>query len=408
MPGFVGRRYVRDFEFENQPLRVRVASAEEAVPARFEGDLAAYIAWMIRTGNYEWDVIRFSPRIHDEVAYHLGDLDWARKYLVDFGEVPGFAESHKSFITEDPHYRSQTGGIHPGPYLVGNYYILLYDARFAEEIGIEVKQHAMTGEDLISYLEALQRYNDREGANVAGLYYRATNGVDALFHHLAMSALSRSVDPERAVRHQWLAALDHAFEFFERLSAFRDLVDPSFREDDPSHGWRPVSEHRTLFWIGPTWRAGLWLGLGGARREHLLPAELPALAETDRYVGSYTAAFAVFSHAPARDAAIQLMLHISSARAAEDWVRFSESPTGLRGNLVSPLLAEDPFAAFRRALTARYGGRVRYTPGLGGLLGTAYDPLNPYFERLLVELLRGETDAQAAGLRVRAWIGRGD
>jgi len=74
---------------------------------------------MLSSRNIEWDVIWLDDNIYARVAEELNDTEWGKKHLVDFEAIPGFTETQKRFIIDNPIYRSQTGGMIVSPYIEG-------------------------------------------------------------------------------------------------------------------------------------------------------------------------------------------------------------------------------------------------------------------------------------------------
>jgi ABC-type glycerol-3-phosphate transport system substrate-binding protein len=391
------REVAREFEFLNPEIEVNLKFPQEIFGNRSKALIAKQYADRIRKDNLDWDVIWMDPGIYQLVAQDLGDAEWGKKYLVNFEEVEGFKETQKPFILEDPIYRNQTGGILIGPYIEGFYWALFYNTEVAKRIGIEIKQEGMTFDDLLGYVKKVYEYKQKNNVDIAAFYEaRDAFSLGVLFQSLVTSELKdfRKVK-EEVTSEEKRAALLKTFRAFEELGKYDPLI--------PSHAnnlWFETKhlalEGKVLFQIGGTWMYNTWRQISEDKMKKMIPAELPVFQEVNYYPGGYIPTWAVFKDAPHRDNGIKLLLFWSTPKVAEKWVRYTKSPTGLRGHFSTPEIGVDVFEKFQHRITTKYGKNVLAVSNAGYLLGKENRLLLKDIAEKIIKLLEGRTTAETA------------
>jgi ABC-type glycerol-3-phosphate transport system substrate-binding protein len=388
------REVAKEYAFLHPDVAVNCKFHQE-VGLPNEKTIAAKIAEMIRTGTYEWDIVPVNTGQYRDVAQLLGDPEWGRKYLVDFGAVPGFAETQKPCIVEDPLYRAQFGGMFVGPYIEGFYCMLWYNRDVAERIGIEVRQYGMTVEDFAGYLRAVDDYNRAHGSSIAAIHeakdWRTT---EYLFRHLFCSAVGDlAAVREEVATEAKRAALLKTFEALERFGLSKPLGD---KYDE--HVWfdtrHLVLDGEALFFVNGSWMYSHWMDIDAAKTQRMMPAELPVFQPVDFTIGSFTPQFAVLKNAPNAVAAVELLMFWATPKVAEKWVRYTKAPTGLAGNLSTSDVANDQFERFQHRMNQTYQGRLHFSDDVGFILGEKNELLTAAVNEQVVHLLAGRTTAQ--------------
>ncbi|PIE82007.1 MAG: hypothetical protein CSA11_02520 [Chloroflexi bacterium] len=389
------RDVAQEFAFRNQDIDITLKFSAEIVGERSKVLTAAYIANMIQTGKIEWDIVWMDDQIYQMVGETLKDPNWGEKYLVNIEEVPGFAQSQKSFIIDDPTYRKQTGGILVGPYLEGYYYTLYYNADLAEKIGVKIKAENMTFDDLLGYVQAVDTYNQANGTHIATFYEAADwTSLEILFQNLFKSELGDfETAREEIVSPEKQAALLKTLQAFEQLGQYHPLIE-SHAENDWFMTRNLVLEDKALFYINGTWMYSHWQGIDEDKTFKMIPVELPVFQEVDYYLGGYIPTWAIMKDAPHREAAIKLMMYWSTPEVAEKWVRYTKNPTGIKGNVASAATGADVFDQFQATMAEKYGGNVHYAANAGYIFGTMNSQLRPELEAGLRALLTGQATAQ--------------
>jgi len=184
------REIKSDFELMNPDIDVNLKFPSQIMGLRSKHEEAKLIVNMIKTGNIEWDIIWLDVKSYQYVAEELNDPGWAEKHLVNFEEVPGFKETQKSFIINDPVYKYQTGGIIVGPYIEGYFNVIYYNKNLAEKMGIDIKLDGMTFDDLLGYVKHVYGYNQEHNTNIAAFYEsKDWTTLEMLFQNLVKSEL---------------------------------------------------------------------------------------------------------------------------------------------------------------------------------------------------------------------------
>ena len=396
------REVAREFEFINSDIRVNLVFPQD-VPrmGRNREKLADKIVEMIRRNNFEWDIFWYDARIDRKVAERLGDSEWQKKHLVDFAEVPGFKASHKPFIISDPNYRNDYKGIYPGTFIEGYYYMIWYNADLAKRIGLNIKQFGMTSDDLIGYVKKASEHKKKTNENY-GIFYETGNRTtfETILEMLVKSEIGDINEiKKKETSHAKKRAFFKALEFMERLGQYDPLVnDWATNEWFPTRGY-PL-EDKCLFYLGGTWMYSHWMGIDSTKTQKMIPCELPVVKPTSHYIGGYTVAFGVFKNSPNKDSAVKLMMFLAQPKIAETWIRYTKSPTGVKGHLTSSDIAPDQFERFQAKISRKYGGRIHNAENLAFCLGPKAELQNEYIFDEVSNLLSGKTTAMRAYARI--------
>ena len=289
----------RNFAFLNQETKVNLQFPEQISGTNNKVVVAHLIAEMIKHKQFDWDIVWMDNLIYQFVADELNDPFWGRKHLVDFEEIPGFVQSQKPFITQDPGYRNQTGGILVGPYIEGYYYALYYNRDLAAKMGIQVKPFGMTFEDLLGYVKAADRYNQNTEDKIP-IFFDAYDmpSMEVLFQNLVKSwiddytaATAEQSGPRK------LEAMHKGFQAFEELGKYRPLI-----SSYAANAWFltrdvPLND-KALFYISGTWMYNRWRDIDIAKSSKMIPAELPVFKPVDYCLGGFIPAWAVMKDSP--------------------------------------------------------------------------------------------------------------
>jgi spermidine/putrescine-binding protein len=387
----------RDFSFRNQNTKVNLQFPEQILGTNDKVVVARLIVEMIKQKRFDWDIVWMDNHIYQFVAEELKDPYWGRKHLVNFEEVPGFVQSQKPFIIEDPTYRNQTGGILVGPLIEGYYYALYYNRDLAAKIGIQPKQFGMTFEDLLGYVKATDLYNQSAEEKIP-IFFDAYDlpSMEALFQNLAKSWLADyTLSTEEQSSRQKLEAMYKGFQAFEELGKYRPLI-PSYA----TNAWFltrdvPLND-QVLFYISGTWMYSRWRDIDIAKSTKMVPAELPVFKPVNYGLGGVITTWAVMKDSPNRDAAVRLVMSMSTPRVAEKWVQYTKTPTGVAGDFSKATMGSDVYEIYQRTLSEKYGSRVQYSFNTSYLLGKDNSLLQKDIVDVLWKLLEGKMTADQA------------
>jgi ABC-type glycerol-3-phosphate transport system substrate-binding protein len=392
------REVKTEFEFVNPGTQINLKFPQELMGQRSKRLTGVFIADMIKSGKIDWNVVWMDAKIYREVADALKDPDWGKTHLVDFSTVPGFIETQKPFIIEDPFYRDRTGGILIGPHIEGSYLSLFYNRDVAAKMGLSIKNMDMTFDDLVKYVKAVDEYNRSHGTTIAAFHESSDrSNLGYIFESLFRSEFDdfNEINAEMFTPRKREALLK-TLRAFEQLGHSHPLQ-PSYRTSVWYDTIGAVLNDEALFFANGTWMYSLWRGIDPVKLKKMVPAALPVFQPVNHYLGSFITAFAVMKNAPNRDEAIRLVMQWSSSKVAEKWVRYTKNPTGVRGNVTVAESGADPFEEFGAAVKTRYGDRIRNSDDWGYMLGKENRDLQGQIEEILRKLLAGEIKADAAG-----------
>jgi hypothetical protein len=355
----------KEFEFMHPDVRVNlVFNKDIAGPAvDYKKRTADVIVKMIETGETDWDVVFLDVAIYDMVADALKDPDWVREYVVDFADVPGFMESQKDFIVQDPRYRNKVGGIFTGPFVENYIMSVWFNSKVAEKAGIEVKERGMTFDDFLGYAERLAEYNRTNDSSIPFIKLSSWNRIDFFFESLFKSQFD---DFDSAVEKVFTEEKRRAFletlEAFEELSRHQPVVNRDWKKV-PSNAFKRdyLFNDDALFVMGGTFLYSQFRGLDPEESRKMRPAENPFIKKPNGLIGDYTPVFGVMKNSRNRDLAVELVMSWARPKNAEKWVRYTKNLTGTKGNLSEAISGElgvtnDVYEKFILDMEQKYAG----------------------------------------------------
>ena len=387
----------RNFSFLNQDTKVNLQFPEHIFGTNDKVVVAHLVAEMIKRKQFDWDIVWMDNIIYQFVAEELNDPFWGRKHLVNFEEIPGFAQSQKPFIIEDPSYRNQTGGVLVGPYIEGYYYALYYNRDLAEKMGIQVKPFGMTFEDLLGYVKAASHYNENTKDKIP-IFFDAYDmpSMEVLFQNLVKSWIDDyTATTAEQSSPQKLEAMHKGFQAFEELGKYRPLI-----SSYATNAWFltrdvPLND-KALFYISGTWMYSRWRDIDVAKSSKMIPTELPVFKPVNYCLGGVIPAWAVMKDSPHREAAVRLIMSMSTSKVAERWVQYTKTPTGLAGDVSKATIGSDVYEAYQRTMSEKCGSRVQYSFNAAYLLGKNNTLLQKDIVDVLWKLLEGKMTADQA------------
>ena len=89
-----------------------------------------------------------------------------------------------------------------------------------------------------------------------------------------------------------------------------------------------------------------------------IPCEYPVFKPSCAYIGGYNANWAILKNSPHKDEAIKLMMYWCKPFVAEKWVRYSKSPSGVKGNLTTSSFGFDPWETYSYKMEEKYKGNL--------------------------------------------------
>lgn len=401
------REVAKEFSTRNPDIDLNLNFPQNILGYKNKRDSAKMYVEMIKNKTYSWDVIWLDDQIYQFVADELNDSEWGKKYLVNFGDVPGFREAHKDFIFDDPIWANQTSNIIVGPMLEGYLHAIFFNKPLADKIGLTIKEEGMTFDDLLGYVKKVYEYNQKNNDHIAAFYESSDwTCQEILFQRLLRSeigdfnkTLDLSGSPEKNL------AFKKTLEALEELGKYK----PLYKEWKNSIWFNtrqvPLNDE-ALFYVNGVWMYNHWMSIDPEKIKKMIPAELPVFKEVDFYQGGYIPTWAVWKDAPNRDAAVKLMQFWARPQIAEKWTRSTMAPTGIKGNVSTGTEGDNPFNKWQSKMTQKYGGKMYYLASTAYFLGSkgTNGLLLDAVKKEITSLLDGETTAQASYDRIMSKV----
>jgi len=401
--GIFYKNHLKEFRFRHPNLEIIYKDGKELdLGANFDkARLARYYADMIRSGDYEWDVIWMDEPIYGRVADFLNDFEWGQKHLVDFLKIEKFKDTQKAVIVNDPIYRKGTGGIIVGPYIEGYVGVAWYNQNLADRIGLNIKNYGMTFDDLLEYAQRVFAYNQKHEQKIALLSDADTNKrvtLEYMFQNLIKSEIGDFDEARREkISENKLAALLKTLQALEKLAQYDPLLQKRQGMSMFDAMWA-VMEDKALFHIFGPWDFEFWIKKYGEQKTmKMAPAEMPVFKAVDFYLGGYLTSVAALKNSPNKDLAIELLMSFTTAQSVENYVRLVKAPTGTRGNLATFRdLGTDKIAKFYIEIDQKYQGRIHKAFNPGYLLGAKNKHLGIALDKRIHYVLEGKITAAQA------------
>ena len=390
----------KEFEFLHPDVRINLLYNKdiETEGDNFKWKTAYIIVEMVRTGNINWDVIFLDIIVYNYVAELLNDPLWGAKHLVDFSTVPGFLQTQKKFIINDPFYKKQTGGIFVGPYIEGYFFFFCQNKKLARKTGIEIRERNMKVEDLLTYAKQLSEYNKKNNTSIPLIRMGIWNRIESLFGNIFTSQFD---NPEIAIEQSFSKKKEKAFLdtllIFEKLSHYQPIINSDWKTLQWDEWKNGFLEGKGLLITGGSFMYNHFKVAGPEKYKIVGPVEYPAVNKSKGLVGNYTPVFAVMKNSPNKKAAIDLIMLWSEPKVAEKWVSYTRNPTGIRGNLDDPVfnaMTDDIFSRFVTDMTEQYSNLpMRYYQQPVYVFGKENPVTASEFRENLILILEGKQTA---------------
>ena len=143
----------------------------------------------------------------------------------------------------------------------------------------------------------------------------------------------------------------------------------------------------------------IWLKYDKSKLKDIMPAEYPVFKTTNIYIGAYQIMWAVLKKAKHRDEAVKFLLAMNKPSFADQWVRYTKCPTGIKGSFTDSSFGKDQFELFTNHIAKRYGTR-KYPLAANSehILGISRKEIPNYYE----EVIFGKISADDAIKKMRA------
>jgi hypothetical protein len=393
------RDMARAYEFEHQEITVNLKFPDEIYYDRSDFlSNQKFVASIVRQENPAWDII-YINNAYQQVADLMGDPDWAAKYLVDFSQYPEFKNNMLPELVGDS-VKKIWKGIIPGPFLEGANWALWCNNSVADKLGIQVKPFDMTFDDLLSYAQAAENYNSSHSDKIT-LFYESDNWKTyiALAIQLFASKCENTNEfLDLSVSERKLTLWYETLKSLEQLAVYHPMVAAEKMKNwDSGAG---MLEDKYLFFSNGSWMYNIWLSKDPEKLKQIMPTEYPVFKPVKIYVGGYLITWAVLKNSPHRDEAVKFLLSLATPDIAEQWIKYTKCPTGIKTKFESNFGVDD-FEAFTNHIAKKYGTKkYGQTNGSEFMLGDINRGQPNYYE----EVLTGKLTADEAMRKIRASI----
>lgn len=374
------RDIARQFEFENPDIKVNLKFHQDILLGKAP---EAFNAEMLFAEKSEWDLLWINDYSEDIENSLNGNIN-ITNYIVDLTEYPEIVNNHKPGIFDKNEFRSKWKNIIPGVAIDGADAVLWCNIELAEKIGLNIKQFDMTFDDFLSYLKAVQDYNTANNLNVYGIFDTdGWNLLSAIPQQLYYSEIgSYDYIMENNLEETKWAAFEKTIYALEKMAQYKPL--PS----DKKYNWDndksyPLKEN-CLFYPQASYMYNIWLEVDSLAAKKMIPLQLPEFKPSQVYPGVYAIQWAIPKNSPHIKEAIRLMKYLATPQIADQWIRYTKSPTGIKNSIVSTSMGMDPYENFDYTINKKFGKtKVSFQGGTSRFLGSKNAAIQLDFNALI-------------------------
>jgi ABC-type glycerol-3-phosphate transport system substrate-binding protein len=98
-------------------------------------------------------------------------------------------------------------------------------------------------------------------------------------------------------------------------------------------------------------------GIDKENYKKVIPLELPGFKHNQTYAGDHSFPWAVPKNAKNREEAVRFLLYWCQPSIADEWVRNTKSPTGIKGSMVQTGFGVDVYENFDYTINNKYKGK---------------------------------------------------
>jgi ABC-type glycerol-3-phosphate transport system substrate-binding protein len=151
-----------------------------------------------------------------------------------------------------------------------------------------------------------------------------------------------------------------------------------------------LPNEKCLFYSNGSWMYNIWVEENPEKVMNCVPVEYPGFNKAVIYPTVYPVMWGVLKNSPNKEAAINFMIAMNKPEMAEQWVRQTKCPTGIKGNLTEITFGSDQFENYFYYLKKNYAGNgYKMRENSLFILGADYQYNHNYF----MEVLTGELSA---------------
>jgi ABC-type glycerol-3-phosphate transport system substrate-binding protein len=353
------REMVREFSLLNQDIQIQLEFPNQIFSTVPEAELyfaeCDSIQGMIEQNKWPYDILFCDQERYKKVGQQINDLNWGKKYLVDFSEELWFKDAHKSGLIEAMGLKERYGGIMPGPVIEGITNIMFVSEYVEKLLGIKVNDLDMTFSDFLSYAQAVDSYNKSHNDKITFFSTQLKTASANVFSQFVYSFYGKTETGSRA---EGLKAIEEAYLAFEKLSKY-DPIEQYMSSKGMSYdvAQRILHSDKCLFTIQPTWMILLWNKSNPTGLAQMRPCEIPSLDNhTSKYYPGFSQLiFVVPKNSQNPEAAKRFIKYMSTTETADKWVKYSKCPTGMKTTMSYNDFGQDNYNIFFRHIQKKYG-----------------------------------------------------
>jgi len=387
------RDYVRQYEFLNQDVSVNLMFPEDIGFNRYSTiETHQFIGNVLNSDNPEWDVLLLNDDV-EGLSNYMKNKNWASDNLVDFSQYPELTNNTIPEI-DLVKIKKRWGGIIPGPFLEGQYWALWTNKNVTQKLGIEVKQYGMTFDDFLGYVKAVDNYNKNNTDQIKP--FLEASDWTTIFS-LAIGLYISNFDDLDELMDDNVS--EKKLQFWHKtLKSLEEIAAYNFVDDDwKGLAWNDIKlgllNEECLFFSNGSWMYNIWLQEDPSKVMNCVPNEFPTYKQTILYPTTYPIMWGVLKKSPNKEHAIKFLLDMTKPTMAENWVRNTKCPTGIKGSLADANFATDQYEAFSTHLQKTYGSNTyKMSENSSFIFGSEFSNENNYF----LEVISGDISADQA------------
>ena len=387
--------FVRKYNFLNQDINVVITFPEE-IPGYLE-NIAKTLQTQIQLPQSDWDILLLNNNYTIEIE---GEPNWPKKYLVDFSAFDEFKNNTIPNLVSDS-VKNLWSGIIPGPFVEGFNYAMWCNTNVAKKMGIEIKQIGMTFDDFLMYIKAAYEYNSKNPNDYIIPIFEAGGDWKTLmkfFEQLYASELNDKVEYfKNNTSEKKITAWYNTLIALEKLAHYKPLS-PEWTSMKWSENINLMLEDKFLFHANGSWMYNHWQNSDqNDKLKDVMPTEFPVFNTGGSYPAGYQIVWGIPKNAKNKEEAIKFLLALNSSEFAEQFVRYTKCPTGIKGSLSTVSLGLDQFEDFNYKISEKYGNNTFVSVGNQTIFGLSGKNNKNY----AYEVMTGEISAEKAILAIR-------
>lgn len=386
----------RRFEFENQDVVINIKFPKDAYGGKNE---AEYIIEELKKPASTWDIFRINNEVNG-IANIINNPEWPAEYLVDFSQFEQFRNNSQDVVTSEK-MKKRWGGIVPGHALDAHSFVLWCNKDVAAKLGIEIKQFDITVDDFELYLKKVNEYNKTNNKTIYGFTFNSgwlpTYSLGLQLFCSIIGDYNKIIDENYS--EEKVKAWEQVLKYLENLTQYKP-IDPNWKNIPYESDYKNILNDECLFVINGTWMYNIWQGLDSINYKKVIPLELPAFNPSKTYLGEVSIPWVVPKNSVHKEEAIRFMLYWCQPEVADEWVRNTKSPSGIKGSLVQSEFGFDYYETFDYTINKKYSGtKIPLNYGNSTFM---FGVKNAWIPNYFMEVVSGDMTADAAIRAIRS------